>query len=128
VTPPIPCLLDTNAFAWIRDNGLEAASYVGSADLAVSDTVLAELLGPMPPDDPKALRNARLLRDMGAVPVETTPEMLDLARTIISDYAGHQPPPGDDPADALIAAEAILSSRVLVTRNWNTSTTSRGCD
>lgn len=44
----LPCLLDTNVVVWIRDSQLDPAAYVGSDDLAVSDTILAELQGPMP--------------------------------------------------------------------------------
>jgi predicted nucleic acid-binding protein len=113
-----PCLLDTNVVAWIRDNHLNPVAYVGSGDLAVSETVLAELQGPMPLHDPKMQRNLALIAAMGGRVVATTDEMQDVAEQIEADYQLHQPPPGDDPADALIAAEAIVSGRVLVTRNW----------
>ena len=113
-----PCLLDTNVVVWIRDSHLDPASYVGSNDLAVSDTVLAELQGPMPLADPKMQRNLALVAQMGGRVVRTTDEMAGIAEKIVKDYRLHQPPSGDDPADCLIAAEAIVSGRVLMTRNW----------
>ena len=114
----LPCLLDTNVVVWIRDSHLDPASYVGSDDLAISDTVLAELQGPMPLADPKMQRNLALIAQMGGRVVGTTDEMEGLAEKIAEDYRLHQPPSGDDPADCLVAAEAIVSARVLITRNW----------
>ena len=115
----VPCLLDTNVVSFIRDMGADAAVYIGSTDLAVSDTVVAELLGPMPDTDPKMVRNYDFIAAIGGLIIgDDDDQTRALARQIEHRYCLHQPPPSDDADDALIAATAIRSGRVLITKNW----------
>lgn len=67
-----PCLIDTNVFIWIRDNDLDPFGYVGSADLAICDTIAAELQGPLPTDHPIVLADWALARRMGGQIVDDT--------------------------------------------------------
>ena len=64
------------------------------------------------------LANWALARRMGGQIVDDTDiETGRLGEEIETTYKRHDPP-SDDPADALIAAGAIRSGRVLITRNW----------
>jgi hypothetical protein len=70
VSSPRPCLIDTNVFTWIRDR--DPFEYVGSADLAISDAIAAELQGPLPAAHPIVLGNWALAPRMGGQIVDDT--------------------------------------------------------
>lgn len=113
----VPCLLDGNVASWLRVTEEDPFGYVGSTDLAVSRTIVAELQATLPADDRKALGNLALIARLGNPIIMEDEGDWSLAADIERRYAKHQPAP-IDPADLVIAATAILHGRVLVTRNW----------
>lgn len=113
----VPCLLDGNVVSSLRVTGEDPFGYVGSTDLAVSRTIVAELQAGLPADDRKAQGNLVLIARLGSPIITEDANTWSLAVDIQRRYAKHQPAP-TDPADLVIAATAILHGRVLVTRNW----------
>ncbi len=107
-------LLDANIISAIRASRLSAPEWVGATDLAVSSVVVDELFVDLPEDDPKFIANADLLARLPE-PLPTDDHVVDLAERLVERYGRHEPALA--PNDALIAAAAILSGRVLVTRN-----------
>lgn len=87
-------------------------TYVGSSDLAVSETARREL-GQTRYDD---LRFRWLALVEGVPVIKETPSIIDLAEALIQEHELHDDPP--QAADALIAAAAIETGRVVVTENW----------
>ena len=92
--------------------GESLESYVGSADLAVSDTVRRELASTRYED--LRARWFALIAGLGVV-VETG-QIVALADDLLGQFELHDDPP--EAADALVAAAAIVTDRTLITENW----------
>jgi predicted nucleic acid-binding protein len=105
-------LLDTTAVVRANNLGESLQSYIGSDDLAVSETVRREL-GRTQYDDLRAKWFALI---NGLIVIDETEEVTALANDIFTRFEPHDDPP--EAADALIAAAALATGRTLVTENW----------
>ena len=103
--------------------GQALASYVGSTDLAVSETVRRELALTRYDD----LRAKWFALIDGTTLVVETDEIVDLADDLFERFEDHDDEP--EAADALIAAAALVTGRTLITvsprRNASTTCLSR---
>ena len=92
--------------------GHSLASYVGSTDLAVSETVRRERAMTRYDD----LRAKWFALIDGPTLVVETDDIVDLADDLFDRFQDHDDAP--EAADALIAAAALVTGRTLITENW----------
>jgi len=115
----LACVVDANALVWLRGQnhavGLDPAQVVGSGDLVITDTILAELFFRLDPGDYWFERNLEFLSLFQGV-VEHTDADVATAEAYLERFARHEPPL-DDVADATIAATTVRTGRVLLSQN-----------
>ena len=107
--------LDAGVVSAIRASGLSPADWVGDHDVAVSEVAVQEVFRHLPADDAKYIGNLAVLAHLAEAPTVVTDVVIGMARELIARYSSHAPALATN--DALIAADAILSSRVLITKN-----------
>lgn len=108
-------LIDTGIISRVRVSGQSAESWVGNPDVAVSIAAVEEVFRDLPPDDPKAIGNLKVLARLPN-PIPVTDEIADLSKHLVNAYARHAPPLATN--DAVIAATALLEDRTLITLNY----------
>lgn len=108
-------VLDAGVVSAIRASGFSPVDWVGDSDVAVSEVAVREVFQHLPPDDAKYIGNLAVLAHLPEQPTLMTDEITALAHDLITRYAKHAPALATN--DAVIAADAILSDRVLITKN-----------